>query len=300
MHFNGIVSNRMSFSSDIDIEYDWHITNACNFNCEYCFPSIQLMKNKNTNSVPPYDLAIKAFNRSGLKANINMNGGEPFLFPDFLKLCLGLTKKHHIGINTNLSVPDVISFANNINPLRVSYIWAAIHFKERVRRLGGFDSYLKYYNLLLEKGFNIWGLYLIHPETLGNYQKEVEYLKVLGINRLKVKLFRGIYKRKRYPEAFPKSLASELEGNSGGYEYNSLYLSGKRTLRGSNCMAGYRFFKIWDDGTIHRCASDSACFGNFFSGPVRFNDGPQPCRVGRVQTLSQCMRLIVSRSEPKP
>jgi len=145
----------MKFSTHIDVEYDWHLTNFCNFNCEYCFPAIKAKKNISFSREFTTRKIIDAFNSTGLIANINMSGGEPFLFPDFINLCVGLTQRHHIGINTNLSIPIAEEFATKIDPNKVSYIWAALHLDERNKLKNGLEKYVEYFKILKEKKFRV-------------------------------------------------------------------------------------------------------------------------------------------------
>lgn len=65
---------------------------------------------------------LDGFERTGLTWLVHMSGGEPFYFPHFTELCQGLTEKHSISINTNLSHRDVIHFARAVNPQKVEFI----------------------------------------------------------------------------------------------------------------------------------------------------------------------------------
>lgn len=62
-----------------------------------------------------------------------MSGGEPFLFPNFVKFCKELAKNHYVNINANFSLPNVKEFAKEIDSNKVIGIYAALHILERER-----------------------------------------------------------------------------------------------------------------------------------------------------------------------
>lgn len=46
-------------------EFDWHLTNRCNFLCEYCHPQIRTALNRKHLKEPPADLVVRRFDESG-------------------------------------------------------------------------------------------------------------------------------------------------------------------------------------------------------------------------------------------
>src|SRR5437773_10713922 len=117
-----------------DWEFDWHLTNRCNFYCEYCHLQIRYVLNRKHLSEPDPELVVRRFNELGPVCLVHMSGGEPFMFPGFVELCEGLTQRHHISINTNLASQDVPEFAKRVAPEPVAKIVAAIHQPERELR----------------------------------------------------------------------------------------------------------------------------------------------------------------------
>jgi len=288
------MDSNMKFSGNIDVDYDWHLTDACNFNCVYCFPQIKAKKNSPFTRKIVTKNVVAAFDNTGKSSNINMSGGEPFLFPDFINVCIGLTQKHHIGINTNLSVSAVDEFAAKIDPKKVSYIWAAVHLDERQKLKDGMKNFAKRYNLLKSKGFNISIIYVLHPSKLSTYKVELEYIKSFGIDNIMLKVFKGMYDGQEYPQSFPDSVKDEIIANSGGYQPSKTYLKGNQDFHGKLCYAGQKFFKICVDGKVERCASDSTDYGNIYDGNIRVDETPQPCRIRKVLALSQCTRFVIA------
>jgi sulfatase maturation enzyme AslB (radical SAM superfamily) len=67
----------------------WKINNLCNFQCKYCFyedHSEHPLTNKHTQ-----EEIVSAFDRTGETWTIEIDGGEPFLYPKFVDLIEKLT-----------------------------------------------------------------------------------------------------------------------------------------------------------------------------------------------------------------
>src|SRR5262245_47773595 len=78
-------------------EFDWHLTNRCNFFCEYCHPQIRYVLNRKNLDEPPPELVVRRFDDLGRVCLVHMSGGEPFMFPGFVPLCAGLARRHFIS-----------------------------------------------------------------------------------------------------------------------------------------------------------------------------------------------------------
>jgi organic radical activating enzyme len=89
------------------IRVDWHLTNRCNFRCEYCHPQIKRVLDTGP-SEPSISKIVTAFDNLSDECDILMSGGEPFAFPMFAELCKELSVKHKIRINTNLTFSEEI------------------------------------------------------------------------------------------------------------------------------------------------------------------------------------------------
>lgn len=272
-------------------EFDWHLTNACNFSCDYCFPALAKQKNRPFKKRFSVDSVVDSFDSLSGPALINMSGGEPFLYPRFVELCARLAKRHFLVINTNLSIPSVTRFADMIPPSRVSYIWAALHVEERLKRVQDVRCYVEWFLHFQQCGFPITAIYVVHPRLVDHFESDVEFLRAKGIRRIGLKVFKGIYEGLIYPESYEDDLRRRLTDMSSDYRHNKAYLDGERDFRGQECVAGKRFFKIGVDGTAQRCASDTTIYGNLFEGTFKPGITATPCRVSRVLSLSQCLHL---------
>src|SRR5690349_16237030 len=116
-----------------ELEFDWHLTNRCNFFCEYCHPQIRFVLNRKHLNEPEPELVVRRSEEIGKTSLIHMSGGEPFMFPRFVDLCVGLTRSNYFSINSNLASEEVPEFADQVPAGRVAKIVAAIHMPERQR-----------------------------------------------------------------------------------------------------------------------------------------------------------------------
>ena len=118
-----------------DIEADWHLLNACNYRCAYCFLPPAVLGEKLQTVASPRQWQT-AFHRTRLKWLLHMTGGEPSIYPHFVELCRLLTEDHFISINSNLTNACLVDFAEKIEPKRVCFINAGMHLEERDFREG--------------------------------------------------------------------------------------------------------------------------------------------------------------------
>jgi MoaA/NifB/PqqE/SkfB family radical SAM enzyme len=284
----------LSETFDAELEVDWHLTNRCNFDCEYCHPQIKRVLNRRHLTEPSPETCVAAFDRLGRPCHVSMSGGEPFLFPGFVDLCEGLTRRHVISINTNLSSPLVEAFAARIAPERVVRIAAALHVAERERQGASEERFAEAFRALRERGFPVIALYVLYPPLLHRAAADIERLRGLGVDRIAGKVFKGRWAERTYPEAYTPAEREQVREVAGEYPYNEPYLRGMMRFRGEPCRAGMRSIKVMVTGDVRRCAACGESLGNLYDGTVRLAEAARPCAVNRVLVVSQCLANLVS------
>ena len=100
---------------DYQIEADWQLLNTCNYRCDYCFFPGEILGEKLV-TYADADEWVKAFQTSGLRWLVHLTGGEPSIYPDFVRLCELLTREHFISINSNMTNSSWADFATRIDP----------------------------------------------------------------------------------------------------------------------------------------------------------------------------------------
>jgi MoaA/NifB/PqqE/SkfB family radical SAM enzyme len=280
--------------SACDIEADWHLLHTCNFRCEYCFCSPELLGRKLHTYASP-QIWTAAFEATGMRWLIHMTGGEPTIYPEFVELCEGLTRAHMISLNTNLSNPCIKEFARRIDPKHVSFINAGFHAEEREARQG-VERYFDHARCLQDSGFRIITTVVATPPVVARFAEFQAQFAAHGL-WLAPKVLRGEYRGRRYPQGYsPADRASlrsaiirarehyqsrlDWPGARGWPSIDVLsddeLLASMPSFGGQPCSAGMKFVGIAPNGDVHRC-SKKTLLGNLLLGTLRLRSGPTPC-----------------------
>ncbi len=254
----------------------WVLNQRCNFTCDYCFYTKNYLSKEHPDCgrYSPGHIT-DCFDRTNKQWWIYMNGGEPFLYPDFIDLCNQLTQNHYISINTNLSTSNCLEFAERINPKNVYSIEASLHISEREKRTG-LAKYLKYFLNFHDKGFPIQVVYVTYPELLDRIEEDIKMLKGEGIQFINLKIFRGYFKSKFYPKAYSNE-ERELIARFALDKNEIDIMEKSHSFFGKSCKAGYDFFVMDAAGDVRRCSSSVKSYGNFFENSFTYDNSPRPC-----------------------
>ncbi len=278
----------------------WRLNEKCNFDCEYCFRSgidmNRMKENPHVGIFSPGYIA-NCFNKTGKTWRIHMTGGEPFLYPNFVDLAEALTARHYLSINTNLSTPNVLTFADRIPTNKVHAINASAHISELQKRKDGLENFIRNAIYMQDKGFNIRVLYITHPPLFSQMEKDLRLFKDLGVRNVLLKVYRGVYKGKVYPESFTdKEIKRILSQPISNYEV--AILKRKIKFRDMMCDAGYASFDMDLSGNMTRCSGIKDDHGNLFAGVYRFNEGPSPCTQPECACPYQGMKHVIKEGLP--
>ena len=300
---------------DYAVEIAWQINNFCNYKCTYCWLySDHSLREESFIGIKDTQKVIAGFNRTKLKLLIHMSGGEPFFFPNFVKLCQGLTQRHAISINTNLHHKDVFNFADTIAPEKVDFIHCSLHIQQRKGKTA-INDFVKKYNYLRNKKFHIFASYLMYPHLIKRFAKDYKLFKSEGVI-LRPKVFWGncarfrlidaeIFKNIRhffgrnYPDGYSrkqKEIIASYMNNSylDGREFLNKEQNGRKrtvelaldknwldkmpTFKGKHCSAGKSFVKMDQNGAVYRCNDEHQhYFGNLFNGGIKLFTETRQC-----------------------
>ena len=205
-----------------------------------------------------------------------MSGGEPFLYPGFVKLCSDLTRRHYISINTNLSTSNVYDFVNLIFPKKVIIINAAFHVVEREKRNEGKSDFIDKVRCLRNRGFDVRVEYVVYPPLFSRLAKDVEYLESQGIEVISLKIFRGLYFGREYPQSYTEPERTLINRYTCDVD-EEVILENEVSFWGRPCSAGQKFFSMDVEGNITRCTTSLKGHGNLFEGEYYFDKTPKPC-----------------------
>ena len=292
-----------------DIEADWILLNTCNFRCEYCFIPQEMLGEKIRVYGTPDEWGA-AFDATGRTWLLHLTGGEPSVYPDFLRLCERLTRRHFISLNSNLSQASFLPFAGLIDPSRVSFINAGFHMEERDRRSGP-AAFLRNADLLMTRGFPLMISLVATPRALERFEDAVEALSPLGLVPIP-KLFRGVIDGKRYPDSYSATdrLLFMRHARRAAKWYQTMltkmaerptldifrdeeFLDFEPTFGGQSCDAGSRFVRIEPSGDVMRCGPPH--LGNLLDGSFRPMGGAASCDTSFCYYF--CEKYTVSARE---
>lgn len=251
----------------------WIMSPRCNFNCKYCGCS----DTKPNKKYLEIDKIIRALKKTGKQWIIGMVGGEPFIYPNFIKICKQLTKHFKIEFGTNLSISSKLKeFVDVIPPNKVYSVDISTHIEER-ERIKGVERFIENILLLKEKKFNIHVNYVLHPTLIEKFKKDYKYFKSRGI-KLLPKPFKGKYNGKSYPSSYSKDEKNIIS------KYNPIaFLQTPFNSRGFKCNAGKTFIRINMEGVITRCIVDNTVLGDITKG-ITLNKEAEPCK----QEVCEC------------
>jgi len=275
-----------------DVEADWLLLKTCNFRCSYCFFPADFLSSKINIYGSPQQWK-KGFDATGKTWLLHITGGEPSLYPGFVELCHQLTQNHYLSINSNLTHHSVKDFAQRINPERVHFINASIHFEERIKR-GLLNGFIQRVQDLKNAKFNVLLSSVMTPYVLSNFPEICRLFETHGFFPIP-KVIRGIYKGKHYPESYSvgqkRIISDYLTIARHNYEpvlnnmedlpsidmfSDSRFLDDIKDYHGRMCSAGHRFVALTPNGTVRRCGFYEV-FGNILFKDVKLLNSPKLC-----------------------
>ena len=293
-----------------DIEADWMLLLTCNFRCPYCFIDPKLLGAKIQRHGTPEQWRY-GFARTGKTWLLHMSGGEPAIHPDFVDLARLLSQQHYLSLNSNLSHRNIDAFADAVDPARVHYVNASLHYDERSAR-GGLEDFITRALRLQDRGFNVMVSQVVDPAVLPRLEGIMDTLGARGLVVFP-KALREAYRGSVYPRAYTESerglmmqLIEKARAASAGLrtrmgEAPTINLFEEETqlapasYRGRWCAAGPRFVQIDEHGQVLRCGSPVS-YGNILRGNVSLPQDIRRCKT--AYCTYYCEKYSVALSEP--
>jgi MoaA/NifB/PqqE/SkfB family radical SAM enzyme len=258
-----------------DILADYLINLNCNYACDYCPQARTGSHNKSLSGHTNIEAISDFFDNTNLKWLIHMSGGEPSLHPEFVSLCKLLTTNHYISINSNIVSNAIAVFANVINPERVAFVHASVHYAE-LKKKHAVSEFIRSIALLKNAGFHAYVTQVFFPPMIREFAEIISFFSNNDII-VHPKIFRGFYGGRLYPQEYSEDerrlfmkfsrQASKLDVTPYTHidpDYDLESLSGFLSFRGLPCLAGNRYVHIDYEGNIHRCYRANNAIGNIF------------------------------------
>lgn len=261
------------------IRFIWTVHFKCNYRCPYCNFNGKWAELSKQNVYFPKEQWYGAWDRIYQKygsVEILFSGGEPCIYPSFIKLARKLSKKHYLGLTTNLSI-DFSKFADIIDPQRLKFgIGASFH-----PPYADFDQFVNKVLMLKEKNFRVWVNYVAYPLQL----EQMEYFKnkfsEYGLHFV-VQPYRGMYQGCQYPHSYTeeqREFIKKIAGNAENVVKDMEYQLEEKKTKGKLCRAGQVLAHIEPGGKVKRCGQTEQYIGNIFDKNFKLLDRPLPCPV---------------------
>ncbi len=256
------------------VKFTWDIHYKCNFRCPYCwfYRDWGRLSRKNLYLSPEeWFKHWEKIHKKYKEVHIEITGGEPFLYPNFIELIKLLSTIHTIKITNNLS-GDIERFAREIDPERVNL---DLNFHALFSDL---EPLIKKVLILKDAGFKCGVCYLAYPpqmKQIDHYRKRFEKDSI----NFALAAFWGEYQGKKYPESYTPEEAELIKPFLGDIDRIAYHLKGE-SPKGRLCYAGYRSAVLQADGNIVRCGPLAhQVIGSILDEDFSLHSEPQSCEA---------------------
>lgn len=254
------------------IKFIWDIHYKCNFRCPYCWFYRDWARLGSRNLyLSPEDWMVhwkRIYEKYG-EAKIEIVGGEPFIYPNFIELIKRLSCVHLIKITTNLS-GSIERFVKEVSPERVEL---DLNFHILFIDL---ETVLNKTLILKKAGFKGGICYLAYPPQMYRIKELSERFQKEDIN-FALAAFWGEYNGKKYPASYTEEEKEMMRPFLGDADRINYHLNAQ-SPRGKLCNAGYRYADIQADGNVVRCSPlGDKSIGNILDENFHLLDKPYPC-----------------------
>ncbi len=260
------------------ISFNWDIHLACNYKCPYCWWFGKEEEIKRKNFYVAIDEVIKAWKRIYDKygmVNLSITGGEPFLYPNFDKFLIEVSKLHKILVITNLEffkgdLLEKIEFKENLN-INPSFHPLSANIDQFIEKV----KILEKYNILQAISL------VAYPIFIKDIDKYKRIFKERGCNHnISLQPYNGIFNNKTYPDSYTeeeRKIIGLSVGNRGGENFVMKTFSPK----GKKCNAGRTYGQISPKGDVKKCGGwsegEDVFIGNIFDPNFKMLEKSSVC-----------------------
>jgi len=259
--------------------FTWDIHWKCNYRCPYCWWHGRWQEIANQNFYPGLERLVSTWERVYRlygPAHIDISGGEPFLYPDFLEFISAIAHYHGLAINTNLSFEParmIEKVKNNREKIRLNATFHPL--------FADIDIFINKAKMLQDNCFPIGIAYLAWPGQVKDIIAYREKFSERGF-QLALLTFWGDYQGKKYPASYTRQEKEIINPNLGSREGENFQVE-PFAVYGKLCKAGNAYAAIHPDGKTLRCGGGSwekedSYLGNLFADDFELLAEPYPCK----------------------
>jgi MoaA/NifB/PqqE/SkfB family radical SAM enzyme len=262
--------------ANTEARFFWDIHYKCNFRCPYCwfFKDWARLAKRNLYLTPDEWMTHwkRIFDKYA-RVRIEITGGEPFMYPDFISLIKKLSALHSVKLTTNLT-GDIDRFVSEVDPGKVDM---DLNFHSLFIDI---ETVIRKTLKLNAAGFRAGVCYLAYPPQMHKIKEYSERFSKEGIN-FALAAFWGEYCGKKYPESYTEQEREMMRPFLGDTARLVYHLNGE-SPRGRLCNAGYRSVSVQADGNVVRCGQLAhKSMGNITDERFELFSAPSPCEADR-------------------
>ena len=257
---------------DLVIVAGWDILLRCNYRCPYCFNNGRWEQLEAHNKPYTHEDWLNFWGRIYQKygeISIIIAGGEPFVYHGLLDLIKKIVLLHRVEICTNLSV-NIDKIIHEFSPQRL-----LLHPSFHPYR-ADLEEFIKKICALKQAGWDLRPVIVAYPPLLNKLEYFKKKFSDNGIG-IFVQPFIGEYQDKKYPVGYTISekelILSSINVDIIKYQLNSINTSGKL------CKTGFKYFRVYPDGLIFRCATAERAMGSIEDKNFHLLDKAAPCEL---------------------
>jgi len=265
--------------------WTWDMLYSCNYTCAYC-NIIRGRVNCSTEQTRHRIVELAVFKDIWDRiydlydsCAIRLTGGEPSIYPDFIKLVSFLTEKHVVNINTNLSF-DIYKFMEKLSHqnicLNVSFHPEFITIENLMVKL----------RVLLKNGYGCSVCCVGYPPFLKDMER---YKEILAHDNIPFNIspFMGAYEGRNFPNDYNEDERSILRRIANDPEnkddVNKKWLDfrmNEEKGKDKICRMGQTYAIILPNGDVKRCCSPfTKKIGSIFEKDFKIFDEAMLCDV---------------------
>jgi len=280
---------------------EFHITEKCNYRCEYCVQG-KGQENFKYKVGHASDDVIRAFlellNSLEEPYEIKLIGGEPLVHPKFFEIVEEVAKTgNKINFGTNFSFP-LESYKKIVDICQDQFcqIVSTLHLSQ-VKDVDEFINKAFEFNNYKHKDTNFVVTSVITEERFEKQKEIKKRLDTLGVKFSPQHLKEG----GRFVEYLEeiKRFMNEMQPETSPLNQ----IKGKN-FYGTICYTGYKFFNIYWDGNVYRCynkqKNDIHKLGNIADGTFKPYKCPVPCLSESCGCVGPVAKNMIRFGEKAP
>ncbi|MCM1144045.1 MAG: radical SAM protein [Blautia sp.] len=245
----------------------------CNYSCPYCYVATSVNKGMHFN----YDMETweKAFERHFQNQNVvfYFSYGEPMMAGNIFYEALEMIGRHplwEVRMTSNVSLPmDRLMDTRVAREGRLN-INASFHPTQIT-----IDKFLEKCDEIRAHGIEPSIIYVMYPEQIDDLEGYIAAFRKRGY-RVHIRAFRGLYKGKKYPQAYTKEqwIKTAKYMDRGNFKYQLHAVNGL----GRMSMLGMSHILVDNYGKIEMCDSyvGDRHYGNIFDEKIYLDVKPYP------------------------